>query len=147
MANRIFVLFVYFIVFASGCKKDSSSTNTGVPNVAVNFNIDLDNPQYVNLTVIGGWMYLGNVGYLNHGVIVYRASEDQFYAMDRTCTYNNNGVVQMTNSTGFFAIDSSCGSVFTIPTGGTVDKGPASLPLKNYSASYDEAQNMVYVSN
>jgi hypothetical protein len=136
MLKNFFLLPLFIIGIIAGCKKNSSTTNTGVPNVAVSISIDTYSPLYNNLAVVGGWMYVTG-GYLNHGIIVYRASTDQFYAMDRTCTYNNNGVVQMTNTTGFFAIDSSCKSQFTIPTGGTVKNGPASLPLKNYSTNFD----------
>ncbi len=136
MLKKAFIVPLFLIGIVTGCKKDSStSNNNGVPNVAVSFTIDLDSPLYVNLTIIGGWMYITG-GYLNHGIIVYRASQDQFYAMDRTCTYNNNGSVQVERN-GIFAIDSSCGSVFTVSLGGSVNKGPATLGLKNYSANFD----------
>ncbi len=134
MFKRLFIFSLFLLGLNSGCKK-SSSTNTGVPNVAVNFTIDTNNPQYNNLTIVGGWMYVSG-GYLNHGLIIYRASSTQFYAMDRTCTYNNSGVVQVLKS-GIMAVDSSCGSQFTISSAGMVSKGPASLALKNYQTSFD----------
>jgi hypothetical protein len=137
MVNRIVLASIFLFMLPTGCKKNSSTSNSGVPNVVVNINIDiLTDIRYNALTITGGWMYVSG-GYLNHGIIIYRASTDQFYAMDRTCTYNNNGVVQMTNSSGFFAIDSTCKSQFTIPSGGTVKNGPASLPLKNYTTNFD----------
>ena len=135
MLKRIFILSVLIFGLNSGCKKSSTTTNTGVPNVSVNFTIDTYLPQYNNLTVIGGWMYVSG-GYLNHGLIIYRASSSQFYAMDRTCTYNNAGVVQVLKN-GIMSVDSSCGSQFTITTAGSVSKGPAGLSLKNYQTSFD----------
>lgn len=134
MTKKLFIFFLFFIGLNSGCKK-TSPTNAGVPNVAVNFTIDTNNPQYFNLTVVGGWMYVTG-GYLNHGIIIYRASTSQFYAMDRTCTYNNSGTVQVLKN-GIMAVDSSCGSQFVISSAGTISKGPASLALKNYQTSFD----------
>lgn len=131
------------LIGSAACHKSSSTTNTGVPNVAVSFNIDVNSPQFVNLTVPGGY-YIVTGGYLEHGIIIYRATQDQFYAMDCTCTYNNNGYVRIEKN-GIFAIDSTCGSVFVISDGGSVSHGPASLPLKNYQTSFDG--NTLIVTN
>jgi nitrite reductase/ring-hydroxylating ferredoxin subunit len=132
MLKRVLISSLFLLGIVTGCQKSSTTTNTGVPNVAVNFSIDINNPQYVNLTVPTGWMYVTG-GY--HGIIIYRVSQDQFNAYDRTCTYNNAGIVQVEKSS-LIAIDSSCGSTFTLLSG-AAQHGPATLPLKQYQTSFD----------
>ena len=98
----------------------------------VNFTININLPSYSSLTVPGGWLYVTG-GY--RGILIYRASQDQFMAYDRTCTYNNTGYVQVQKS-GLVAIDSSCGSTFTLLSG-SPQHGPATVPLKQYQTYFD----------
>jgi Rieske Fe-S protein len=131
----VIVTALFCFALSGGCKK-SPSVNSNVPLVTVNFTDDLSLPQYNNLTVVGGWMYVGG-GY--KGIILYRASTDQFMAYDRTCTYvppsGVYGIVQV-QAGGIFCIDSVCGSKFELLNGDPTH-GPATLPLKQYTTSFD----------
>jgi hypothetical protein len=146
MLKKSFFLFLFILLLSVGCKKDSSAAVTGVPNVAVNFSIDLNNPQYVNLTVVGGWIYVTG-GY--DGIIVYRLTSGTFLAFDRGCPYDcesNTKAIVTVQSNNIFAICPICGTQYSLNSGAISNKGPGTLALKQYSTSFDGV-NTVTVSN
>jgi len=101
----------------------------------VNIYINSANPEFIDLNAVGGWTYI--IGG-SRGIIVYRASTNDFKAYDRHCTYD------VTNSCGLVAVevnnitgrDDCCGSKFLL-TDGSVTQGPANLPLKQYQTTFD----------
>lgn len=133
------ILIVSFFIYA-GCRKKEKEQ---VPYVRVNFSIYLTDPLYVNLQANGGHIYY-SAG--SRGVIIYRRSNDEFKAYERHCPYNVTspcGTVSV-EASGLTATDTCCGSVFSI-TDGTVIKGPATSPLKQYRVYLDG--NRIDVSN
>lgn len=127
-------------VILIGCSKDDENSN--IPLVSVNYNININDPAYANVKVVGGWMYL-NGG--SRGLILYRYSNDEFRAFDRHCTYNSTSscaLVSVENS-NITAYDDCCGSKFLI-TDGSVTQGPANLPLKQYNTSFDGSVLRIY---
>lgn len=131
---RIFnVLMLSALLFAGGCAKDDGGS--GVPFAAVNISIILSQPEFINLSVVGGWEYITGG---SRGLLVYRLTNDQFIAYDRHCTYNpadNCARVEVDPST-LLVFDDCCGSEFAI-TDGSVLNGPASIPLKQYGTTFD----------
>ncbi|MFZ4401820.1 MAG: hypothetical protein ACOYO1_17455 [Bacteroidales bacterium] len=121
------------------CSKDETAT---IPYVYVNFYIQPNSTLYQKLTTIGGWEYLTG-GY--NGIVVYRASQDEFVAFDRACPYDyKNGCRIVVESSFTTTIDSCCGSRFLL-TDGSPFKGPATVSLKQYKAIYDG--NNLHISN
>lgn len=119
------------LLFFSNCKKETP----GVPYVYVNIQIYVNDPQFVNLNAVGGWVYVTG-GY--RGLLIYRKSTTEFMAYDRSCTHdpgNADEYVKM-DANNIEAVDSNCGSRFVI-TDGSVTKGPAGIPLKAYQTSFD----------
>jgi nitrite reductase/ring-hydroxylating ferredoxin subunit len=115
------------------CKKENKN---GIPLVAVDLTLYINNPSYSDLHVSGGWAYItGGV----KGIILFRSSVDEFIAYERNCTYqpyNNCSIVDV-DSTNIFIVDiDCCNSKFSIIDGVPVN-GPASQLLKQYSTSYD----------
>ena len=132
LSNLNLILFIFILIFSSSNCKKSSET---FPNVAVDVYVDLNTVDGSRLNTIGNYVYLGNCGYNKNGIIVYRLSQDEFKAYDRTCTYNisNNCRVRV-DASSIFAIDSCCGSKFLLMDG-SVSVKPATIPLKEYSAT------------
>jgi nitrite reductase/ring-hydroxylating ferredoxin subunit len=126
------IFFIFFLLLSPQCKKDK---NNAIPNIYVNFSINPNSTQYLKLNTVGGWAYVtGGV----RGIIIYRASIDQFMAFERDCPYqplNTCALVQVEKS-GVVAIDSCCGSQFILTDGSPI-KGPATTSLKQYTTSYD----------
>jgi hypothetical protein len=124
--------------FAS-CKKE----NQGVPLVAVDIRMYASDPTFMPLNSVGGWTYV-NGGY--RGILIYRKTLTDFMAYDRACTFNpsdENELIKV-DASNVLATDAHCGSKFLI-TDGTVNQGPATLPLKSYVTSFDG--NLLHITN
>lgn len=128
-----FLLLSVTLILLTSCSKSNNSSN--IPYVPVNIDIYPANPQYNDLNVIGGWLYI-NGG--SRGIIIYRYTQDEFYAFDRHCTFeptNTCGKVKM-DTDNITLVDTCCGSKFIVVDGSVIN-GPAGLPLKRYQTYYD----------
>jgi nitrite reductase/ring-hydroxylating ferredoxin subunit len=138
----IFITVISFSVFS--CKKDS--TQTDIPNTLVDYYIYLTQPQFSSLNTVGNWMYV-SAGV--RGIVVYHRAPDEFIALERNCTWqsgNSNAIVSIDTSSSLFLKDISCGSKFYI-TDGSVANGPATVPLKQYHATYNASAMTVHIYN
>jgi len=129
--------FVFSVILFSQCKKDEPELvkQHPVPSVPVNLTIYPNDPLNFDIQAIGGWMYFS--GGVN-GIVVYRKSEQEFVALERTSTKNpsdpkSRAVVLNDNFTMHDTISDSKWSVLD----GTVIQGPAEWPLRTYKTSYD----------
>ena len=134
--------FLLVILFLSIHACEPSIEESGVPNVAVNEEINLSDIDNIDLKPIGGYIYVhGGV----RGIIVIHESLNLYRAFDRNCTFQPleaSAVVEM-NSSGFYIEDTSCTSTFDLngfPTG-----GPAEFPLKEYKTSL--AGDILFIFN
>lgn len=142
----IFFLFVTSLAVSfDSCNKN----NDVIPDVYVDFRLDLSDPQFVDLNALGGsvivnaktnnWQYSG--GYDDNGIIIY-AGVDEFYAYDRTCPHdyvvNSLSIkVNIDPSNSLNAICPQCSTNYSLAAGGTPSKGVGQYPLKNYKTSFD----------
>lgn len=132
------ILFTLMISF--GCKKDN---NNNIPNTAVDIYLYTSNPSFIDVSVVGGWVYItGGV----RGILIYRKSTTEFMAYDRNCTYQPDQpcATVVMESNNIAATDTCCHSRFSIYDG-SVFNGPAGLPLKSYSTTYDG--NVLHIYN
>lgn len=129
------------IIYISACD-DTKST---IPTVFVDFTIDINDPQYNEITKFGGYLYLTG-GY--SGILVYHTFDDTYLAFDRACPYDPNNGKLYVDKTLFGTIDStSCKSEFSLLTGGTVTKGPAEFPMKQYRCIYNAEAKIIQIKN
>jgi hypothetical protein len=129
-----------FLTFLPSCSKH---TNDVIPDVRVDFTIDLENPEFASLTVAGSfdtidaathnWGPLAG-GYDGNGIIVY-SGPDEFHAYDRTCPYDfaANGKSVRINADYAVAVCPECGTTYDLSAFGTPASGPGRYPLKNYN--------------
>ena len=134
------ILFFLFL-FSAGisCKKNDDQ----IPNVPVNIYVNTTDPSFTALNSVGGWV---NITGGNRGITVYRKSQTEFMAYERTCSYkpsDSNARVDVDTNTNYFLEDASCGSKFLI-TDGSVQNSPASFPLKHYTTSFDGTYVHIY---
>lgn len=141
MKLKILISALTILVFIS-CRKNRNQDNA--PIIPVDIYVNLNLPSNQALNIAGGWAYAqGGI----KGVIIYRRGMDEFVAFDRNCTYNSE------NSCGMATVDSNnvlinctCdGSVYNI-FDGSVNEGPATVPLRQYNATYD-GSSTVHVFN
>jgi len=104
-------------------------------NTPVDIYIYTSEPSFVNLTAVGGWVYV-NGG--NRGILVYRKSSSEFMAYDRNCTFQSSNACATiyVDASNIIAVDTCCHSEFSIYDG-SVLQTPASLPLKAYNTTFD----------
>lgn len=128
------------LLLATACEEETKPTE--IPFVFTEFTINLNLQEYIPLQTNGGYV-LDNRGY--KGIIIYRESESQYYAIERACPYKPLEPCETVSvdQSGFFLIDKCCGSTFDFqgnPTG-----SPASQRLLLYNTYLDN--NFLTISN
>jgi nitrite reductase/ring-hydroxylating ferredoxin subunit len=141
----IFLIAVLITVSLTSCKK---SKNDVIPDVYVDFTIDLNDPEFFDLNAIGNTKIVTSLtnnwgisaaGYGSNGIIVYRSTTEEFYAYDRTCPHDfavNSKSIKL-NIDGIFAVCPECGTTYALPSFGTPYSGIGRYPLKNYKTSFN----------
>lgn len=130
-ASSIF-LFLFFFLISNSCKKDDDQW---IPNIYVNFQINPNSTEFLDLNLIGGYTYVtGGV----KGIVIYREDMETFKAYDRACPYDYDveGSTILMDSSGLILVDTLCGSSFII-IDGSVIRGPATRGLKQYRTYYN----------
>lgn len=140
MKSFLCLVGILFFLSINSCKKD---TENGVPITTVDIYLYTNNPSFVNLYAIGGWVYItGGV----RGILVYRKTTSEFMAYDRNCTYQSSDACAtvVVDATNILATDTCCHSKFSMYDG-SVTQGPAGLPLKAYQTTFDG--NVLHIYN
>ncbi len=146
----IFSVIIVLTFQLYSCKNNNQSI---IPYVYVDFTINLNDPMFNVLNAPGNAViitssYAGtrSAGYNNHGIIVYRYSEDIFYAFDRTCPFeeSKDQAVNIENTGDITAECPHCHTEYVLPSLGYPDKGPGHYPLKQYKTSFDGVNVHVY---
>jgi nitrite reductase/ring-hydroxylating ferredoxin subunit len=139
-SGKIFTLILTVVLFSTCSKEDPPPE---IPNVYVNFSLDPNGTQYLNLNVVNGWETVTG-GY--NGILIFRKSTNEFVAFERACPYDpqTTGAQVRVETSGVTCACPVCGSKY-IMTDGTPYDGPSRYPLKQYSAYYDGI--LLYVRN
>ncbi len=119
-------------VSLSDCKKGSDEHQ--VPAIAVNLNISTNLAQYNDLNFIGGWIYLDG-GY--NGILVYRATNEDFKAYDRQAPYQVINDCQIRVDSSDVVVEDTCSGSLWLLQDGQILNGPAAFPLKEYQTYFD----------
>lgn len=121
------------------CNKDPKER---VPNVYVNFMIDIGVGQYTELQLIGGWIYVTG-GY--RGIILYRNTLEEIVALDRTSTYKPEtmGIQIIVETNNLVAADTVNGMKYLLMDGSVIE-GPLNTPLKRYRTTFSGNSLHVY---
>jgi nitrite reductase/ring-hydroxylating ferredoxin subunit len=138
---RFFLITLILIIASGSCKKK----NDVIPDVYVNFTLDLNDPEFVSLNAIGSdtvnartnnWGR-GAAGFDGNGIIIYNGGVE-FYAYDRTCPYDYvvNGLSIKVKIDFTIAKCPKCGTTYALSANGTPASGVGRYPLKNYKTSF-----------
>lgn len=120
------------------CKKEEQNF---IPQTAVDFTININNPQYISLKSIGGWVYVSGG---SKGIILYRAEENNINAFDRHSTYKpENNCRVMVDSSDIAAIDTCSNSRYLLSSGNPIS-GPATFPLFAYETTFNGTELHVF---
>jgi nitrite reductase/ring-hydroxylating ferredoxin subunit len=143
-------LFLFTLTLAIAISSCSKNKNDVIPDVHVDFTLDLMDPQFVNLTTIGSdtvdgstnnWGSYSSGGYNGNGIIIYHGG-DGFYAYDRTCPhdYEVNGLSVKVIIDFTIATCPACGTIYSLAASGTPASGEGRYPLKNYKTSFEQGR-------
>lgn len=148
--SKILLITLSLLIFVTCTKKKEEI----IPNTYVNFTIRLVDPKFTDLHAIGNSViitseYAGirSAGYDYNGIIVYRFSENEFYAFDRTCPFNIGKSISVIteNASDPIAECPECGSEYVLPSFAfPTEKGPSRVPLKQYNTNFDGVTISVY---
>ena len=129
-----------FILACLACCGNRNNAE-GIPYVFVDFQINLNNPDYQNLAFDGGHVNV-NGGY--KGILIYRENAVTYRAFERACTYeptSDCARIHMHESQLYF-VDTCCGSQFDFQ--GNVISGPAPYALRQYQTELIDNYLRVY---
>ncbi|PBQ34149.1 hypothetical protein CNR22_21015 [Sphingobacteriaceae bacterium] len=131
-------LAIILVCFAFSCKKKTTQNiaNHPVPSVPVTYITYPNDPLNFKIQSIGGWMYVENYGV--NGIIIYRKSQEEFVAIERTSASlpNNPAARVVVQKDNFTLRDTISGSEWRI-FDGSITKGPAEWALRLYGTSYN----------
>lgn len=136
-----FAIIMLLLSSLHSCKKDNLNQLLNIPFVQVDQYLFLNDPQYFNLSVVGGWTYLPGG---SRGIVVYRRSSDEFVAYDRHCTYETDnpcGRVAIDSST-FVSVKCACCPSSFILFDGSVLTGPAAFGLLPYRTQFTSGNTL-----
>ena len=140
---RFFLITLMFSIAFASCSKK----NDVIPDVYVDFTIDLFDPEFVSLNAIGSdtinartnnWGSSAS-GFNGNGIIVYNGGDGSFYAYDRTCPYDYevNSLSVKVKIDFTIAVCPKCGTTYSLSANGTPASGVGRYPLKNYRTYFD----------
>lgn len=145
---RFFLITSLLLISLGSCNKK----NDVIPDVYVDFTLDLQDPEFVDLNAAGNSDTInartnnwgrGAAGYGGNGIIVTRGFIDfEFFAYDRTCPHdfavNDLGVKVNIDKENFMrAICPVCSTTYELTLYGTPVTGVGQYQLKNYKTSFD----------
>lgn len=128
------ILVFFFVV---SCRKDKQKPE--IPYVVVNIQLYPNTLDYIS---VSGWVYVTG-GY--RGLIVYRMTDNDFMAYERTCPYDPDKDCARVEveSSNITAVDSCCGSQYILTDGSPI-RGPSGYSLQQYQTSYDGNQLRIF---
>lgn len=138
---------ILLIIFFASCQKEAY---TPLPYVDVNIQLLPNSTQYIDINTIGGFVYI-TANYPSRGIIVYRLTDSEFLAFERTCPHDPDACCTG-NQCSRLVVDQSrltisdascCKSVYLILDGSNVS-GPSQYRLKQYHTSYDGTVLHIY---
>jgi nitrite reductase/ring-hydroxylating ferredoxin subunit len=137
-------LLFWVLCFAfSSCKKEKNNGYINIPDFPFDIYIFTNDPQYFNLSVVGGWGYIDGG---SRGILVYHASTNEFTALERHCPHDateSNGRVVIDSSNFVMARCLGCNSRYVL-FDGSVSSGPATIALKRYRTQVSGNQLRIY---
>jgi hypothetical protein len=146
--KTIFFLAITYALITGSC---NSFNNDIIPYSPVDFTIDLTDPQFANLSVIGvsdtidsttnNWGER-SAGYDGNGIIIY-SGPDEYSAYDRTCPYDYavKGIsVKIRLELPSVAECPRCSTRYSLSLYGIPVSGIGKYSLKNYYTIFSESR-------
>ena len=151
MILRAGLLILAGFILIPSCKK-GDDPNTDIPYVNINVVLNPNSTMYQPLNTVGGWMYYQWVDYPSRGLIIYRLTQEDFKAYERTPPVNSNACCDPVSGlcTALIVDDhypfvhDTCSDLnYQIIDGSPL--APATISLKTYHTMFDGTN--LYITN
>jgi len=149
--SGLIVIFLLGGMLINSCKK-GEDPNSDIPYAHINVVINPNSTLYQELNIVGGWMYYPYVNPPSRGLIIYRMTQEDFLAFERTPPSNSNACCDpetllctflVVDDYYPFVYDTCSDYSYQILDGSPM--APATVPLKQYMTSYDGLN--LYINN
>jgi len=135
-------LFLYIFLVAAplliGACRDREAM---IPVVDVNLNININEPQFFDLSIPTGYAYV--IGG-SRGIIVYRLGQNEFVALERHSPHNVEDNCQVFVKEDGVIIEDPCSGSQWLITDGSIVNGPTSFALRLYNTSFSDPILSIY---
>ncbi|MFK7747734.1 MAG: hypothetical protein AB8B65_05055 [Kordia sp.] len=130
------------------CNSDDDGVNNNpfIQNTLVQFQVNLNLPQFDNLRFAGGSTYIGNGGGVR-GFFVFNLSGDQFFAWEASCPNHVPSSCSTMDINGVLATCSCEDYEYSLANGQLLNpvEGMDSYPMVNYRAT--KSGDIITISN
>jgi hypothetical protein len=123
------------------CQSRCNDKNQFIPYVPVDFQINVDLPAYIDLSVPSGHLEVSGG---SQGIILYRYTLDQFVALDRHATADISAACQVQLEEDGLILSDPCSNSKWLIIDGSVLEGDATVPLQRYATSWNPPILRVY---
>ncbi len=137
--TRFGIALLTLFIVTSGCR--DRNTNR-VPDVPVNIAINIYQPDFFNLTVPSGWVYITGG---SRGIIVYRKSTTEFIALERHSPFQAQDNCAVVVNEDNVIVSDPCSDSQWLITDGTIVQGPTAFALETYQTSFSDP--ILYITN
>jgi len=134
------ILFLIGVALIVSCSGDDNQNNPFLPNIAVNFQINLNLPQYNALRFPGGVFVDRTDGRGIKGVIIYNQNDQQFFAYELSDPNVSPSLACSTLTVNGTRASSNCDgkeNVYEIASLGQLIQGEGQFPLLQYRIRKD----------
>ncbi len=141
------VIVLGMLMLSSSC--DKTNDNPYIPNVRINITIDPNSTQFLELNIVGGWLYLDEtsmataIPYPSRGIIVYRFSQTEFRAFERqppnepNLCCDNSLCTRLIVDEHYPFVKDTCNDNLYQMIDGSLFEGAGNYPLIQYNALFD----------
>jgi len=133
------LILLALLIVTSGCR--DRNTNR-IPDVQVNIAINIYQPDFFNLTVPSGWVYITGG---SRGIIVYRKSTNEFVALERHSPYQPEDNCAVMVDEDNVLVSDPCSDSQWLITDGTIVQGPSAFALETYNTTFSDP--ILYITN
>jgi hypothetical protein len=137
--TRFGLALITLLFILSGCR--DRNTNR-VPDVPVNIAINIYQPDFFNLTVPSGWVYITGG---SRGIIVYRKSTTEFVALERHSPFQPEDNCAVVVNEDNVIVSDPCSDSQWLIMDGTIVQGPTAFALETYRTSFSDP--ILYITN
>lgn len=115
------ILLLLLVLPFFSCSDNSNEFNTILPEVPVNKTIFLNNPEFIDLQVVGGWAYAsGGIS----GIIIYHSGINTYLAYERSAPHLSPQACSQMVVKNSLTMECACDdSVFNILNGAPMTDG------------------------